>query len=104
MYMIRREKISVRAKSIYVICLFVIWLISAGVFTFVDPYTVTGNGYFACWVGLACTVKLLSVEVPHVKNCVASIHNLGLLMGFLVVASFVTTIAAIRPCVTEGEI
>ena len=35
-----------------------VWLAAVGACTFSRPFVQTGNGYFACWLGLLCTVTL----------------------------------------------
>ena len=42
--------------------LFCLWAVGAGLFTFRDPFTVTSNGYFACWGALGAAGK-------HMQSC-----------------------------------
>ena len=96
--MLRTNRLEEKPKLILILILFVIWTISAGVFTFVDPYTATGNGYFACWIGWFCSFKMLMEVYPRAKGVSSSVAGMGLLMGVAVVSSIVVSVAAIRPC------
>jgi len=43
--------------------LFFMWAIAAGILTFDYPFVPTGNGFFACWVGVFCSASVLYQEV-----------------------------------------
>mmetsp|Transcript_16514 Transcript_16514/g.31472 ORF Transcript_16514/g.31472 Transcript_16514/m.31472 type:complete len:339 (+) Transcript_16514:179-1195(+) len=41
-----------------VVLLFILWVCVAGVCTFHGPFVALNNGYFACWFGLLCALRL----------------------------------------------
>ena len=54
--------------------LLVLWTAAAVFLTFDSPFTSTGNGYFACWLGLACAVLWVYREFLEMQARCASTH------------------------------
>lgn len=44
------------------ILLFVLWVITAGICTYIGPFLLTGNGFFACWLAALCALKIAMIE------------------------------------------
>ena len=75
------------------IFLFVWNFTGAALLTFIDPFTSTGNGYFAAWATVASTVGALGMKGNTFKDNVGS---LGSVMG-LISASIVVIVAIASP-------
>jgi len=58
------DKLPAQARAILYLVLFLMWFAAVGACTFHRPFTQTGNGYFAVWGGLICTLKL-AAEADH---------------------------------------
>lgn len=56
-FILARDRVR-RFMGITGLLLGLLWAIAVGVLTFGYPYTFTGNGYFSCWGGFACSVVL----------------------------------------------
>jgi len=76
--------------------LFVWSLVGALMLTFVDPFTGTGNGYFACWVMMACSAAALGAGLTA-----SAVRGMGALMGLL--ASSVVVTIAIFPTLGRND-
>ncbi|EED93862.1 predicted protein [Thalassiosira pseudonana CCMP1335] len=57
------DDISRDVMKLTVLMLFLLWACVAGVCTFHGPFLSTNNGYFACWLGCLCTLKLGVIEI-----------------------------------------
>jgi len=58
------------------LCLALLWASLAGLLTFDGPYVGSGNGYFACWVGLFACAYLLFRAFPVVaQRVVVVVHQ-----------------------------
>lgn len=64
---------------------FVWWAVAVGIITFINPYTVASNGYFAAWLGLICSLSTLGYDPGAVMNIKA--------LSELLVAAFVLMLA-----------
>lgn len=62
------EKLDASMQQYGTLIMLVLWAVEAGVCTFQAPFVVTGNGYFASWVGLAVIVKLAVPFLPFHKT------------------------------------
>jgi hypothetical protein len=51
-----------------------LWGFCVSLLTFEGPYTMTGNAYFSCWVGLAASVFMLSRAFPAVTQRVRDVR------------------------------
>ena len=58
------EKIDEKTKGIMAIVMLVAWCAEAGIGTFRAPFGVSGNGFFASWVGLLAIVNLAQPALP----------------------------------------
>jgi hypothetical protein len=59
----RGEAYDAKGAALYkvlVTLLFAIWIPGAGVLTFKSPYVLTGNAYFACWLGFVASGYLFA--------------------------------------------
>ena len=57
------EKLEQKIAQALALLLLCMWSCAAGVLTFKAPFVKTGNGYFASWVGLLCTLMLAALEL-----------------------------------------
>ncbi len=44
------------------ILLFLLWVVTAGVCTYMGPFVRTGNGFFAVWLSALCALKIATIE------------------------------------------
>ena len=51
------------ALKLISLVLFIMWAVAAGILTFDYPFVPTGNGFFACWIGLFCAASVLYQQV-----------------------------------------
>ena len=56
------EKCSAAIRRAAALLLLALWVVAAGVLTFRGPFVATGNGYFAVWIGFACSIAASSVR------------------------------------------
>ena len=52
-----------KAELVLSVVLFILWVFGAGVCTIDDPFSLAGNGYFACWVCFIISGSLAVMEV-----------------------------------------
>jgi len=62
-YLVEGKKIGAPLRKGVSGVLLVLWAAAAVLLTFDSPFTSTGNGYFACWLGLACASLWVYREV-----------------------------------------
>eukprot|EP01062_Namystynia_karyoxenos_P022631 TRINITY_DN18698_c0_g1_i1.p1 TRINITY_DN18698_c0_g1~~TRINITY_DN18698_c0_g1_i1.p1 ORF type:complete len:832 (+),score=159.31 TRINITY_DN18698_c0_g1_i1:101-2596(+) len=78
--------------AIIAFCLLLWWIAGTAVLTFDHPFTVPGNGYFATWIGLACSLVLvLQHKLPSVFETHFELAVVGIV---LFLASIVVMVAA----------
>mmetsp|Transcript_20618 Transcript_20618/g.65934 ORF Transcript_20618/g.65934 Transcript_20618/m.65934 type:complete len:400 (+) Transcript_20618:115-1314(+) len=53
-----RNKLTVPVSKVLTGLIFVLWVFGAGVLTFDEPFSNTGNGFFSCWVGVVASASL----------------------------------------------
>lgn len=65
------EKLGI-VKAVFAIILLGMWIFGAGVLTFDEPFSGTGNGYFSCWVAFFASVVwayyVLGEKIPALKR------------------------------------
>jgi len=44
------------------VLLFVLWVITAGICTYMGPFLLTGNGFFAVWLSALCALKIVTID------------------------------------------
>lgn len=62
------EKLDESMQKYGTLIMLVLWAVEAAVCTFRAPFVVTGNGFFATWVGLAVIVKISVPFLPFNKT------------------------------------
>jgi len=72
-YLVETKKIGAPIRKVVSGLLLVLWTAAAVFLTFDSPFTSTGNGYFACWLGLACAVlwvyrEFLEMQVQFIDG------------------------------------
>ena len=55
------------AKALLCLFLTIWWAVGMYVITFIAPFTSTGNGYFAVWIGFACGIASVGATLPRLK-------------------------------------
>ena len=60
LFLLLDNKVDAKTEQIATLVMLILWIVECGICTFRLPFVVTGNGYFASWVGL-CVVGQLSV-------------------------------------------
>jgi len=53
-----RNKLTVPVSKVLTGLIFALWVFGAGVLTFDEPFSTTGNGFFSCWVGVVASASL----------------------------------------------
>lgn len=62
-YLIGMNKdIAKNVMKLTVILLFLLWVITASVCTYIGPFLITGNGFFACWLSALIALKIAMIE------------------------------------------
>ncbi len=87
--------------TIWAALFFCFWSVSAGVFTFDQPYYYTGNGYFASWIAWFSSVFLLYISSPWVQKHINGISEREIaykLILVLFLASVVELASSIHVC------
>lgn len=61
---LRRVRLPITGHAqIFAVMFLVWWTFGWGVLTFAGPYTTPHNGFFACWAGFGCAVKILANDI-----------------------------------------
>ena len=60
------DKVPASVKNGFALFFLVWWGVGAGIGTFQGPHTATGNGFFACWVGLLASCALVNDSLHDV--------------------------------------
>ena len=63
------------AKALLCLFLTIWWAVGMYVITFIAPFTSTGNGYFAVWIGFACGIASVGATLPRLKASALSISS-----------------------------
>lgn len=56
------KDISKNVMKLTAVLLFVLWIITAGVCTYIGPFLITGNGFFAVWLSALCALKIATYD------------------------------------------
>ncbi|KAL7493271.1 hypothetical protein ACHAWT_003887 [Skeletonema menzelii] len=56
------KDIAKNVMKLTAVLLFVLWVITAGVCTYIGPFLITGNGFFAVWLSALCALKIAMVD------------------------------------------
>lgn len=95
--LLRPGSFSTAWRTVLVIMLFLLWLSVVWFATFAGgPFTVTGNGYFAAWLGGACAFLALLVEANRANASILDVRDAATrhLKLVLAAASFVVVVEA----------
>jgi len=88
----------VTLRGLFAGFLFLWWGVGAGILTIKAPYVFTTNGYFASWVGFACSLSGVGVTLARTKAAASSgAASLALLATCSVIALIETAIIVSRP-------
>jgi len=96
-YLVLDKKGNLEPKMQLIVTLFLFawWVAFAGVATFKGPFTIPGNGYFACWGGLIATSVMMVNSVGKVRESVDKFAALGYKAILAIVGSVVVWCAGI---------
>lgn len=96
----RVNNLTPKLQLALVIFFFAWWVFVAGFTTFGSdaPFVVPGNGYFAAWGGLLCSLMLLANAVGRVRDTIDRFSKLGHRYAILLVASLVVLFSGVAEC------